>query len=92
MKSFVRRGDAFVGFTDNKNYSATTVTPSEADNNHAQLQITTGLSQKYAKDDVIWAVSPLTDANISDNKVTFTLPDQFVQTELNSTEHLNRTS
>ena len=89
MKSFVRRGDAFVGFTDGKKYSATTVTPNEGDNNQAQLQITTGLSQKYAKDDVIWAVSPLPETNISaDNKVTFTLPGEYTQTALNSTEHL----
>ena len=89
MKSFVRRGDAFVGFIGGQNYSATTVTPNEGDNNQAQLQITTGLSQAYAQNDVIWAVSPLAESNISaDNKVTFTLPDQFVQTALNSTEHL----
>ena len=59
MKSFVWRGGAFVGFTDNKNYSATTVTPNVENKKQAQLQITTGLSQNYAKDDVIWAVSPL---------------------------------
>ena len=91
MKSFVRRGDAFVGFIGGQNYSATTVTPNEGDKNQAQLQITTGLSQAYAQNDVIWAVSPLAESNISaDNKVTFTLPDQFVQTDLNSTEHLKQ--
>ena len=91
MKSFVRRGDAFVDFDGGQKYSATTVTPNEADNNQAQLQITTSLSQAYAENDVIWAVSPLEDTDISaDNKVTFTLPDQFVQTELNSTEHLKQ--
>ena len=89
MKSFVWRSNAFVGFTDNKNYSATTVTPNADTKNQAQLQITTGLSQAYAKNDVIWAVSPLEDTNIGlDNKVTFTLPDGFTQTELNSTDHL----
>ena len=91
MKSFVWRSNAFVGFKDNKNYSATTVTPNSTDNNQAQLQITTSLSQAYAENDVIWAVSPLAEINISDdNKVTFTLPDQFVQTALNSTEHLKQ--
>lgn len=89
MKSFVWRSNAFVGFTDNKNYSATTVTPNADTKNQAQLQITTGLSREYAQGDVIWAVSPLEDSNISaENKVTFTLPGQFVQTTLNSTEHL----
>ena len=88
MKSFVWSNNSFVGFTDGKKYSATTVTPTDT-KNQAQLQITTGLSQAYAQNDVIWAVSPLAESNISaDNKVTFTLPDQFVQTELNSTEHL----
>lgn len=90
MKSFVWRESAFVGFTDGKKYSPTTVTPTDT-KNQAQLQITTGLSQAYAQDDVIWAVSPLAESNISaDNKVTFTLPDQFVQTDLNSTEHLKQ--
>lgn len=89
MKSFVWSNSAFVNFTDEKKYSATTVTPNTDDKKQAQLQITTGLSREYAQGDVIWAVSPLEDSNISaENKVTFTLPDQFVQTELNSTEHL----
>ena len=89
MKSFVWRSNAFVCFTDNKNYSATTVTPNEADNNKAQLQITTGLSREYAEGDLIWAVSPLEDSYIgANNKVTFTLPDGFTQTVLNSTDHL----
>ena len=91
MKSFVWRSNAFVGFTDNKNYSATTVTPNANNKKHAQLQITTGLSQQYAQGDIIWAVSPLENSDIdAGNKVTFTLPDQFVQTELNSTEHLKQ--
>ena len=91
MKSFVWRESAFVGFIDGKKYSPTTVTPNADTKNQAQLQITTGLSQAYAQNDVIWAVSPLAETNISDdNKVTFTLPDQFVQTELNSTEHLKQ--
>jgi hypothetical protein len=89
MKSFVWSNSAFVNFTDEKKYSATTVTPNAENKKKAQLQITTGLSQEYAEGDFIWAVSPLEDSNISaDNKVTFTLPDQFVQTTLNSTEHL----
>ena len=89
MQSFVWRGGAFVDFKDSKKYSATTVTPNADNKKQAQLQITTGLSQPYAQDDVIWAVSPLAETDIdTDNKVTFTLPDQFVQTELNSTEHL----
>lgn len=89
MKSFVWSNSAFVNFTDEKKYSATTVTPNAENKKQAQLQITTGLSQEYAEGDFIWAVSPLEDSNISaDNKVTFTFPDQFVQTTLNSTEHL----
>ncbi|MCF2594026.1 hypothetical protein I6E11_09570 [Bacteroides caecigallinarum] len=89
MKSFVWSNNSFVGFKDNKNYSATTVTPNAENKKQAQLQITTGLSREYAENDVIWAVSPLAETNISaNNKVTFTLPDQFVQTDLNSTEHL----
>ena len=91
MKSFVWRSNAFVDFEGGQKYSPTTVTPNSTDNNQAQLQITTSLSQAYAENDVIWAVSPLAEINISDdNKVTFTLPDQFVQTELNSTEHLKQ--
>ena len=90
MKSFVWSNSAFVNFTDEKKYSATTVTPNADDKKQAQLQITTGLSQEYAQGDVIWAVSPLAESNISsDNKVTFTLPTEgFTQAELNSTEHL----
>ena len=89
MQSFVWSNSAFVDFKDSKKYSATTVTPDAENKKQAQLQITTGLSQQYAQDDVIWAVSPLAETDIdADNKVTFTLPDQFVQTELNSTEHL----
>lgn len=89
MKSFVWSNNAFIDFDGSKKYSATTVTPNTDDKKQAQLQITTGLSQAYAQGDVIWAVSPLENSNIdADNKVTFTLPDQFVQTELNSTEHL----
>ena len=91
MKSFVWSNSAFVNFTDEKKYSATTVTPNTDDKKQAQLQITTGLSREYAEGDVIWAVSPLENSNIdADNKVTFTLPDQFVQTALNSTEHLKQ--
>ena len=90
MQSFVWSNSAFVGFTDNKNYSATTVTPNVENKKQAQLQITTGLSQNYAKDDVIWAVSPLEERNIDNNKVTFTLPEGFTQTKLNSTEHLKQ--
>ena len=92
MKSFVWRSNAFVDFEGGQKYSPTTVTPTDT-KNQAQLQITTSLSQAYAQNDVIWAVSPLdeSESNISaDNKVTFTLPDQFVQTELNSTEHLKQ--
>ncbi|WP_300790749.1 glycan-binding surface protein [uncultured Bacteroides sp.] len=89
MQSFVWRGGAFVDFTGDKKYSATTVTPDAENKKQAQLQITTGLSQQYAQDDVIWAVSPLAETDIdADNKVTFTLPDGFTQTVLNSTEHL----
>lgn len=89
MQSFVWRGGAFVVFTGDKKYSATTVTPDAENKKQAQLQITTGLSQQYAQDDVIWAVSPLEDTNIDNNKVTFTLPTEgFTQTALNSTEHL----
>ena len=89
MKSFVWSNNAFIDFHGSKKYSATTVTPNAENKKQAQLQITTGLSREYAEGDFIWAVSPLEDSNISaDNKVTFTLPDQFVQTTLNSTEHL----
>ena len=89
MKSFVWSNNAFIDFDGSKKYSATTVTPNTDDKKQAQLQITTGLSQAYAQGDVIWAVSPLENSNIdADNKVTFTLPDGFTQTALNSTEHL----
>ena len=90
MKSFVWSGSDFVDFEGEKQYSATTVNTTDT-KNQAQLQIVTSLSQAYDQGDVIWAVSPLEDSNISaDNKVTFTLPDQFVQTTLNSTEHLKK--
>ena len=91
MKSFVWSGSDFVDFEGEKQYSATTVNTTDT-KNQAQLQIVTSLSQAYAKGDVIWAVSPLEDSNISaDNKVTFTLPtDGFTQTALNSTEHLKK--
>ena len=88
MKSFVWNGSSFVDFTGGQKYSATTVTPNADNKKQAQLQITTVLSREYAQGDIIWAVSPLADANISDNKVTFTLPGEYTQTELNSTEHL----
>lgn len=89
MKSFVWSSSAFVDFVGNQKYSATTVTPDANDKKQAQLQITTGLSREYAQGDIIWAVSPLEDSNIdADNKVTFTLPDGFTQTVLNSTDHL----
>ena len=90
MKSFVWSNNAFIDFDGSKKYSATTVTPDADDKKQAQLQITTGLSQQYAENDVIWAVSPLAESNIgTDNKVTFTLPTEgFTQTALNSTEHL----
>ena len=78
MKSFVWSNNSFVGFTGGKKYSPTTVTPTDT-KNQAQLQITTGLSQAYAQDDVIWAVSPLAESNISDNKVTFTFLMFFLQ-------------
>ena len=91
MKSFVWSNSAFVNFTDEKKYSATTVTPDANDKKQAQLQIITGLSREYAQGDIIWAVSPLEDNNIdAENKVTFTLPDGFTQTKLNSTEHLKQ--
>ena len=78
MKSFVWSNGAFVDFVGGHKYSATTVTPNADNKKQAQLQIVTGLSQDYAQGDVIWAVSPLEDSNISaDNKVTFTLPDGF---------------
>ena len=91
MKSFVWSNSAFVDFKDSKKYSATTVTPDANDKKQAQLQIITGLSREYAQGDIIWAVSPLENSNIdADNKVTFTLPDGFTQTKLNSTEHLKQ--
>ncbi|MCF2593777.1 hypothetical protein I6E11_08250 [Bacteroides caecigallinarum] len=91
MQSFVWSNSAFVNFTDEKKYSATVVTPNTDDKKRAQLQITTGLSQQYAQGDIIWAVSPLENSNIgAENKVTFTLPDGFTQTKLNSTEHLKQ--
>ena len=90
MKSFVWRSNAFVDFVDAQKYSATTVTPDANDKKHAQLQIITGLSREYAQGDIIWAVSPLDESKIDNNKVTFTLPDGFTQTELNSTEHLKQ--
>ena len=91
MQSFVWSNSAFVDFKDRKKYSATTVTPDANDKKQAQLQITTGLSREYAQGDIIWAVSPLENSNIgANNKVTFTLPYQFVQTDLNSTEHLKQ--
>ena len=91
MKSFVWSNNSFVGFEGGQKYSPTTVTPDVENKKQAQLQITTGLSQAYAENDVIWAVFPLEDINIGlDNKVTFTLPDGFTQTALNSTEHLKQ--
>ena len=90
MQSFVWSNNAFIDFDGSKKYSATTVTPDADDKKQAQLQITTGLSRKYAEGDRIWAVSPLAESNIgTDNKVTFTLPTEgFTQTALNSTDHL----
>ena len=91
MQSFVWSNSAFVDFVDAQKYSATTVTPDANDKKQAQLQITTGLSREYAQGDIIWAVSPLENSNIgANNKVTFTLPDGFTQTKLNSTEHLKQ--
>lgn len=90
MKSFVLRNGDFLSFSDGKTYSNTKITPSEIDDNTAELEITTGLSEEYVDGDVVWSVSPLNDANISDNKVTFTLPDEFVQSELNNIDHLKK--
>ena len=71
MQSFVWSNNAFIDFDGSKKYSATTVTPDADDKKQAQLQITTGLSRKYAEGDRIWAVSPLAESNIgTDNKET----------------------
>lgn len=92
MKSFVKRGDGLVSFTDGKLYSSTKVTPHETEKRKTSLEITTGLSDKYQNDDIIWAVSPVSDNNINtttgSESVEFTLPDGYVQTAISTTEHL----
>lgn len=92
MKSFVKRGDKLVSFTDNKLYSPTKVTPNETEKRKTSLEITTSLSNEYQNSDIIWAVSPVSEANIktaeSSESVEFTLPDGYVQTALSTTEHL----
>lgn len=92
MQSFVKRGDRLIGFTDNKLYSSTKVTPHETEKRKTSLEITTGLSDKYQNDDIIWAVSPVSDNNINtttgSESVEFTLPDGYVQTAISTTVHL----
>lgn len=92
MKSFVKRGEGLISFTDGELYSPTKVTPHETEKRKTSLEITTGLSDKYQNNDIIWAVSPVSEANIktaeSSTSVEFTLPDGYVQTALSTTEHL----
>lgn len=92
MQSFVKRGDRLINFTDNKLYSSTKVTPHETEKRKTSLEITTSLSNEYQNNDIIWAVSPVSEANIktaeSSTSVEFTLPDGYVQTALSTTEHL----
>ena len=92
MKSFVKRGEGLISFTDGELYSSTEVTPHETEKRKTSLEITTGLSDKYQNDDIIWAVSPVSDTHIktteSSTSVEFTLPDGYVQTALSTTEHL----
>lgn len=92
MQSFVKRGDRLISFTDNKLYSSTRVTPHETEKRKTSLEITTSLSNEYQNNDIIWAVSPVSEANIktaeSSASVEFTLPDGYVQTAISTTEHL----
>lgn len=92
MKSFVKRGEGLISFTDGELYSPTKVTPHETEKRKTSLEITTGLSNEYQNNDIIWAVSPVSEANIktaeSSTSVEFTLPDGYVQTALSTTEHL----
>lgn len=92
MQSFVKRGDRLISFTDNKLYSSTKVTPHETEKRKTSLEITTGLSNEYQNNDIIWAVSPVSEANIktaeSSASVEFTLPEGYVQTAISTTEHL----
>lgn len=92
MKSFVKRGDELVSFTDGMLYSPTTVTPNSEIKTKTLLGITKGLDILYQNDDVVWAVSPVSDTNIKITEdyasVEFTLPDAYVQTAISTTEHL----
>lgn len=92
MQSFVKRGDRLIGFTDNKLYSSTKVTPHETEKRKTSLEIITSLSNEYQNSDIIWAVSPVSDTHIktaeSSASVEFTLPDGYVQTAISTTEHL----
>ena len=92
MKSFVKRGDELVSFTDRMLYSPTTVTPNSEIKTKTLLGITKGLDIPYQNDDVVWAVSPVSDTNIKITEdyasVEFTLPDAYVQTAISTTEHL----
>lgn len=92
MQSFVKRGDRLIGFTDNKLYSSTKVTPHETEKRKTSLEITTSLSNEYQNSDIIWAVSPVSDTHIktaeSSASVEFTLPDGYVQTAISTTVHL----
>lgn len=92
MKSFVKRGEGLINFTDNKLYSSTKVTPHETEKRKTSLEITTSLSNEYQNSDIIWAVSPVSDTHIktaeSSASVEFTLPDGYVQTAISTTEHL----
>lgn len=90
MKSFVKRGDNILSFIGGI-YSPTTVSPDADNKNRALLEITYGLSEEYQDGDVIWAVSPLSDTNISTEDtptVEYTLPDGYVQTDIAVTTHL----
>lgn len=90
MKSFVKRESDILDFIDGI-YSPTIVSPYENVGSKAMLEFTKGLSVEYQDGDVIWAVSPVSDAAINTEgapSVEFTLPNGYVQTDITTTEHL----
>lgn len=92
MKSFVFRDGLTVGFENGKAYSATKVVPDENVMNKAELEINESLVESYLDNDIVWAVSPVSDANIKNDGnspyVEFKLPDEYVQDGIKTTAHL----
>lgn len=90
MKSTVYHNGAFKQFSDNNLYSPTSIIPDEENRNNCDLKITNSLKEEYSTDDIVWAVTPISNQLKCDYncaEVSFVLPDNYTQTDT-STNHL----